>query len=172
VTRRSLTTGVSLAVGVVLVCVMAVWGYSAMTAPIAEDRPGSASSGPTCQPADQKVTKYVRRGDVTVSVYNSGKRAGRAQDTLDLLERAGFKAGAIGNAPDGVDADRAVVYTTKADDPGAELVARALGKDTQVVHSDEQLGPGVDVVIGDKFKRLDPNAPRRLELAQPEITCD
>jgi hypothetical protein len=172
VTRRSLTTGVSLAVGVVLVCIMAVWGYRAMTAPIAEDTTGTASSGPTCRPEDQKVTKYVRRGDVTVSVYNSGKRAGRAQSTMDLLERAGFKVGAVGNAPDGVDAGRAAVYTTKSDDPAAELVARALGKNTQVVHTDEDLGPGVDVVIGDKFKRLDPNAPRRLELPKPDVTCD
>jgi hypothetical protein len=171
VTRRSLTAGASLAVGVVLVCVMAVWGYRAMTAPIAEDKTGSATSGPSCQPADQKVTKYVRRGDVTVSVYNSGKRAGRAQATLDLLERAGFEAGAVGNAPSGIKVARAEVYTTKADDPAAELVAKALGKKTQVVHSDEQFGPGVDVVIGDKFKRLDPAAPRRLELAQPEVTC-
>jgi hypothetical protein len=90
---------------------------------------------------------------------------------MDLLERAGFKVGAVGNAPDGVDAARAGVYTTKSDDPAAELVARALGKNTQVVHTDEDLGPGVDVVIGDKFKRLDPNAPKRLELAEPDVTC-
>lgn len=169
-TRRSLTTGVSLAVGVVLVCFMAVWGYGAVTAPI-EDKPSSAATGPSCQPADQKVTKYVHRGDVTVSVYNSGKRSGRAQATLDLLEQAGFRAGAVNNAPAGIKAPRAAVYTTKSDDPAAELVARALGRKTQVVHSDDELGPGVDVVIGDKFKRLDPNAPRRLELASPEITC-
>jgi hypothetical protein len=171
VTRRSLTTGASLVVGVILVCLMAVWGYRAMTAPIPSDSAGSAATGPTCKPDDQKVRKYVRRGDVTVSVYNSGKTAGRAQATMDLLERAGFKVGAVGNAPDGIAADRAVVYTTQPDDPGAELVARALGKSTQVVHSDEQLGPGVDVIIGDKFKRLDANAPKRLELAKPEVTC-
>jgi hypothetical protein len=64
------------------------------------------------------------------------------------------------------------VYSTKADDPAAELVARALGKDTQVVHSDEDLGPGVDVVIGDKFKRLDPKAPKRLPLPKPVVTCN
>jgi hypothetical protein len=171
VTRRSLTAGVSLAVGVVLVCVMAVWGYHAMTAPIVDTTRAGTTSGPSCKPADQKVSKYVHRGDVTVSVYNAGKRAGRAQATLDLLERAGFKPGAIGNAPSGTKVARAQVYSTKADDPAAELVARALGKNTQVVHSDEDLGPGIDVVIGDKFKQLDPSAPRRLELAQPEVTC-
>jgi hypothetical protein len=26
-------------------------------------------------------------------------------------------------------------------------------------------------VIGDKFKRLDPDAPKRMELSQPETSC-
>jgi hypothetical protein len=170
-TTRSLTTGVSLVVGAVLLCVMAVWGYDAATAPI-EDGSTSTSSGPTCAPEDQKVQKYVVRRDVTVSVYNSGRKAGRARATMDQLERAGFKPGEVNNAPDGIKVARASVYTTKADDPAAELVAAALGHDTPVVHSDDEFsGPGVDVVIGDKFKRLDPNAPKRVELPQPRTTC-
>jgi hypothetical protein len=104
-------------------------------------------------------------------VYNAGKKSGRAQAAMDLFEQAGFRVGAVGNAPAGVQVDRAAVYSTNADDPAAELVARALGKATQVVHSDEELGPGVDVVIGDKFRRLDPAAPRKLALAAPEVTC-
>jgi hypothetical protein len=169
--RRGLTSAVTLVCLMALLVVMAVWGVKAATAPVAGDS-GSAASGPTCSSQDQQVAKYVRRGDVTVSVYNSGKTSGRAQTTMDLLEQAGFKVGEVKNAPDGLRADRATVYSTKADDPAAELVARALGKGTQVVHTDEDLGPGVDVVIGDKFKRLDAKAPKRLPLPKPVVTCD
>ena len=169
--RRGLTTAVTLVCLMGVLVVMAVWGVKAATAPVPGDS-GPDATGPGCPSEEQKVAKYVRRGEVTVSVYNSGEKSGRAQSTMDLLEQAGFKVGEVKNAPDGVRADRAAVYSTKADDPAAELVARALGKATQVVHSDEPLGPGVDVVIGDKFKRLDPNAPKRLPLPKPVVTCD
>jgi hypothetical protein len=169
-TGRRLTTGATLVVGVVVLCVMAVWGFHSATAPI-DSLGGSKSTGPGCDPADQKITEFVRRGDVTVSVYNSGKVGGRAQATMDLLEHAGFKPGAVGNAPPGLKVARANVYTTNADDPGAELLAEALGKNTEVVHTDEEYGPGVDVVIGDRFKRLDPAAPKRIKLDTPRTTC-
>jgi hypothetical protein len=171
-TGRRLVTGATLLGLVVVVCVMAVWGYHAATAPIdANGSTPSPTNALTCPPDDQTVTKYVTRGEVTVSVYNAGQRAGLARDTMTLLEHAGFKAGAVSNAPEGVRADRAVVYSTKDDDPAAELVARAFGKKTQVVHSDDELGPGVDVVIGDKFKRLAAGAPARLALPKPETSC-
>ncbi|RNM14631.1 LytR C-terminal domain-containing protein [Nocardioides pocheonensis] len=169
-TQRRLTTGATLLVLLAVLVGMAVWGYHAATTPL-EGLGSSTSTSPTCQPTDQKVSRFVRRADVTVSVFNSGKLSGRAQATMDLLERAGFKPGQVGNAPDGIRADRAAVYTTKSDDPAAELVAKALGKATQVVHSDQEMGPGVDVVIGDRFKRLDPKAPTKIELPQPEATC-
>jgi len=170
-TRRGVTTGVSLVVAAVLLCIMGVWGYHAATAPVPSDST-STSSGPTCSPDKQTVDTYVRRSEVTVSVYNSGEKAGRAQATMNLLERAGFRAGEVNNAPDGVNATRASVYTTKADDPAAELVAAALGHDTKVVHSDAEFsGPGVDVVIGDKFKKLDPNAPEKMKLPAPVTGC-
>ena len=168
-TTRGLTTAATLLVAAAVLAVMAVWGLKAATAPVGGT---SSSSGPTCPSESQTVIQYVRRGDVTVSVYNAGNQSGRAQATMALLERAGFKPGEVNNAPDGTNVPRAVVYSTKTDDPAAELVARALGRKTQVVHSEDDLGPGVDVVIGDKFKRLDPSAPTKLKLPQPVTTCD
>jgi hypothetical protein len=168
---RRLLTGATLVGLVVVVCIMAVWGFKAATAPIDDDPSTTASTDPTCDPDQQTVQEYVRRSEVTVSVFNAGAKAGRAQETMDLLEQAGFKPGEVNNAPDGVSVDKAEVYTTKADDPAAELVAKALGKKTQVVHSDEELGPGVDVMIGAKFKRLDASAPSRIELPEPETSC-
>ena len=171
-TGRRLLTGATLLGLVAVVCIMAVWGFKAVTAPIEDDSTTSSSGDPTCGPEEQTVQKYVRRSEVTVSVFNAGAKAGSAQKTLDLLEEAGFKPGEVNNAPDGVTVDRAAVYTTKADDPAAELVARALGKKTQVVHSDEELGPGVDVMVGARFKKLDASAPARIELPEPETSCE
>jgi hypothetical protein len=91
---------------------------------------------------------------------------------MELLEQAGFKPGEVNNAPEGIEVDKAAVYTTSADDTDARLVALALGKRTEVIRSDEEFGPGVDVVIGDRFKRLNPSAPRRLQLPEPEVNCE
>lgn len=167
---RKLTTGVTLVVLMVVLAVMAVWGYNAATAPVDDD--ATSSGGPTCAPEDQVTTGVVRRSDVTVSVYNAGQRSGLAQDTLDLLESSGFRAGEVSNAPNGIEVAKAAVYTTKADDPAAELVARTLGPKTQVVRSDAEFGPGVAVVVGDKFRQLDPDAPRRIEYTLPEPACE
>ena len=169
--RRHLTTGVTLLVLVGILCVMAIWGYKSATAPVDSSSSPTASASPTCAAQQQKVSRFLRRNQVTVSVYNSGLKSGRARATMDLLERAGFKVGEVGNAPSGLSTDRVVVYSTKTDDPAAELVARAFGKATKVEHSNDQMGPGVDVVIGDKFKQLDPKAPNRVQLPKPEVTC-
>jgi hypothetical protein len=171
VTGRHLTTALTLVGLVALVCIMAVWGINAATAPLKSADSPKASAGPGCAPKDQVVQEFVRRGQVTVSVYNTGKRAGRAGNTLNLLENSGFRAGAIGNAATGDTVPRAEVRTTTQDDKAAELVALALGKNTKVVVTDEAYGPGVDVFIGDRFKGLDPKAPRRIALSEARTTC-
>lgn len=168
--NRRVTSAVTLGAFSVVVVIMAVWGYQAFTAPI-DDLVSSNSNGPTCAPEDQTIVKVVRRGEVTVSVYNTGNRSGRAQDALDLLEAAGFKPGAIGNAADDLKVPRAEVRTTRKDNPAAKLVAAAFGKDTKIVVVDEGYGPGIDVFIGDKFTKLKASAPTKVNLPEPETTC-
>jgi hypothetical protein len=63
------------------------------------------------------------------------------------------------------------VHATTADATKAELVALAFGKGTLVVVDNNQLGPGIDVFIGDKFKRLDPKAVRSIKLPTPQVHC-
>ncbi|MFL6160410.1 MAG: LytR C-terminal domain-containing protein [Marmoricola sp.] len=174
-TDRRTTSAITLAVTALVVVVMAFWGLHALTAPVAKD-PSSASTSPddaaSC-PAGQTATvvRLVKRSQVRVSVYNAGKRSGRAGATLNLLESAGFLPGAIGNAPDGTTVDRAQVHTKKADDAAAKLVALAFGPNTEVVVDDGDLGPGVNVYIGDKFRKLDRSAPRSEKLTKPVVTC-
>lgn len=168
--ERRLVATLTLAATAVVTVVMAVWGYHALTAPIARDPVTAAAPGADCTPGTGS-TDVVRRSDVTVSVYNAGRRAGWAQKTLDLLEKAGFRPGAIGNAPAGVAVARAQVRTTRQDDPAARLVARSLGRRTKVVVVTDDLGPGVDVVIGDKFRALDASAPDQVRVGSAGTTC-
>lgn len=168
-TGRRVTTAATLAVMFVVLVVMAVVGYHAVTKPLPSL--GSASASPTCSAAETTKTFYVRRGDVTVSVYNAGGASGLARRTLAKLEDAGFKAGAIGNAPAGTKVRRASVLSTKPDNASARLVARALGAKTPVVQTDESFGPGIDVYVGPKFRHLAAHAPHKMKLPTPKVTC-
>jgi len=163
--NERLTAPLTLAAAGLAVLVMAIWGLNSFTAPLDND---SSNDGSCDAPT---ASHRVKRSDITVSVYNAGERQGRAGATLDLLEEAGFKPGAIGNAPKGTRIRVAVVHTTKDVHPDATLVARALGKDVQVVVVDDDLGPGIDVIIGDRFKRLNPNAPTSVRLPGSAGTC-
>lgn len=169
--RNPVVTSLTLAGAAVAAVVMAIVGVNALTAPFGDDDPASAS-GPQCAPEDQQVEEFVYRADVTVSVYNTGKRKGRAQVTQEKLESVGFKAGEIGNGGKGDKVKLAEVRTTKADDPKAQLVANAFGRNTRIVVTEEAYGPGVDVFIGDDFERLVPGSPRKIRLEEPKVTCD
>ena len=64
-----------------------------------------------------------------------------------------------------------MVWTTKPNDPAARLVALAVGGRTPVVVTKTDLGPGIDVLVGNRFNKLDKSAAKRIRLAQPVETC-
>ncbi len=165
---RKLTTAVTLMVLVLIVCAMAVYGFKQLTKPLP---PGPQVAQQECTDAEKQVQQYLRRSEVQVSVFNASKRSGLAGRTLDRVVGAGFRAGNAGNAPRSAKVRRAVVWTTKPDDPAARLVARAFGTGTRIRVTTTDLGPGIDVLIGDKFKGLARKAPRRIRLATPIETC-
>lgn len=164
---RRLTTAVTLGVLLVVLGAMAVIGFQQLTAPL----PGAPSAQETCSEAETEVQQFIKRSDVQVSVFNAGSREGLAGSTLERVEEAGFRAGNSGNAPNSARVRRAVVWTTEPDDRSARLVALAFGKRTRVVETDKDLGPGVDVLVGNRFGRLDPQAPRRIKLPQSVESC-
>ena len=165
---RRITTTVTLAVLFLVLAGMAVYGYKAATAPL----PGSeATAKNPCSADEKQVKKFLRRGDVQVSVFNAGDRSGFAGTTLQKMESAGFRGGNAGNAPEGTHVRRAVVWTTKRDDPAARLVALAVGGRTPIVVTKSDLGPGIDVLVGNRFNKLDKSAAKRIRLAQPVETC-
>lgn len=165
---RRLTTAVTMTALVVVLCLMAVFGYRAATQPL----PGSATTtAARCSKNEISKQYYVRPGDVTVSVYNAGARSGAAGRLMQSLMDRGFQPGDTANAPHGVHVRRAQVHTTTPHDTAARLVARTLGKGVTVTVSKKPLGPGIDVYVGPRFRHLARHAPTRLKLAKPIVSC-
>lgn len=167
-TGRKLTTALTLLVLLVVLCGMAVFGFRSALAPLPD---GGPSADPTCSDTEKEVQAFLKRSEVQVSVFNAGSREGLAGVTLEQVEEAGFVAGNAGNAPRTAEVRKAVVWTTEPNDSAARLVALAFGRGTQVEVTETDLGPGVDVLVGNRFKKLDGKAPNRIRLENPVETC-
>lgn len=166
---RHLTTAVTMLVLLAILAAGALWGARALFAPLPGDEP-------TAQPAAKCVTTSVKKGqrvtaaEVQVSVFNAGTRSGLADETLASLSKRGFKEGAVGNAPETSTVKRAQVWTTEPNDTAARLVARQFGPATKVRRVRVDLGPGVDVVVGNELGKL-PKAPGFVVATKASSAC-
>jgi hypothetical protein len=165
---RRITTAVTMTALVGLLVAGLVVGTRWLFAPMADD--AELSPGATCTPAAVEAGKRLRTRDVTVSVFNAGERSGLASQTLDQLGNRGFKLGDTGNAPEDTRVRFVQVWSTEKDDPAARLVALQFGKNT-AVRRGEDLGPGIDVIVGNRFKGLVAGAPRSVRVRQPAEVC-
>jgi hypothetical protein len=164
---RRATTAITLLVLIALLVAGGVIGAMALFSPISDEEDPDATG---CNPALVEGDT-VRTRDVTVSVFNAGTRSGLAGATQERLVNRGFVAGAVGNAPgtlSGVSVVR--VLAASRTDPAARLVARQFGKNTRIQVTEEDLGPGVDVVVGNGFDGL-VKAPRRVTARTPGSGC-
>lgn len=164
--RRSLSAVTLLTLLAILV-VFGLVGWNQLSAPGPWD--GEAAGGDDCIPGLSKGD-LVRTTDITVSVYNAGTRSGLASQTQEELVARGFLPGDIGNAPDDLESVRKVqVLARSADDPAAQLVARQFAKGLKP-SKHEDIGSGVEVVVGDKFSGL-VKAPRRMRAKAAGSGC-
>jgi hypothetical protein len=152
-TRRHLTTAITLIVLVGILVVGVVMGVNALFAPLPGEEP-TATPSPTCSTQSFKKGQRIRSRQVQVSVFNGGTRAGLADRIQQSLVRRGFRRGSVGNAPEGVKVKVAQVWTTQRNDFAARLVARQFGRKTKVRVTSRNLGPGIDVVVGNDFEDL------------------
>lgn len=170
-TGRRITAAVTMLVLLGILVAGAVLGWRFLVGGTdSASEPTDESSSSACPSPEPGAPKRLSSRQVRVSVYNAGNRSGVANSTLDALLRRGFVAGDAANAPDGVKVRRVQVWTTVQDDPMARLVALQFGKRTPVIVSDEELGPGVDVIVGNGFDRLR-KAPRSLPVDELPEAC-
>ena len=151
---RGATSAATLAVLVALCAVGAVLGIRALTAEL-PDRP-LVTEPPVCEPRPVARGDVVRPGDVVVSVFNAGDRAGQASQTMRRLIERGFTPADSGNAPEGTDIDFVQVWVAGPKNPAARLVAAQFGPDTVVKGNQEELGVGVMVLVGNRLGELAP----------------
>jgi hypothetical protein len=132
---------------VVLVLAATLWGWAAFTEPFPEDE-----ETPICVDTPVTAGTEVRRDQVVVSVFNGSKRSGLAGATEAQLEERGFVSGGIGDSP--LPAASTQIWSSEPEDPAVQLVQKQF-KGAQVVPGDA-LGPGVVIVVGEKFQSLRP----------------
>jgi hypothetical protein len=168
--RRAITSAVTMMVLIGMLVAGAVWGWSSLFAPLPEDATSAVQPTPTCATQIVRPGKKVRSGQVRVSVFNAGSRSGLAGQTLDALVDRGFLPGDVGNAPEDRKVRKVQVWSTVENDPRARLVARQFGKKVKVRFSDEDLGAGVDVIVGDRHRNL-VKAPRRMNVDKLHEFC-
>lgn len=164
--RRAITSAVTLLVLVGLLVGAAVWGWNALFTALPEEE----TTGATCTTEQLEAGDRIRSTQVRVSVFNAGTRSGLAGQTLDALTRRGFLEGETDNAPADIEVARVQVWSTVENDPRARLVARQFGKKVRVRFADEDLGPGIDVIVGDKYRGL-AKAPRALKVTKAQEIC-
>ncbi len=167
IASRRLSTAITLAVLVALLVIGAVAGFNALFAPIPDARGPAAS--PVCTPTQVSAGKRITSREVTVSVFNASDRSGLASETLNALADRGFQPGDAGNAPGGTGVRFVQVWSTEEDDAAARLVARQFGPRV-VVRVGDDLGVGVDVVVGPRFRGL-VKAPRSIRSSARQEVC-
>ncbi|NUR09215.1 MAG: LytR C-terminal domain-containing protein [Nocardioidaceae bacterium] len=151
---RHLMTAVTMLVLVGILVLGVILGVNSLFAPLPGSDEPAAEPSASCSTKAVKKGQKIRTRQVQVSVFNGGTRAGLADETMDRLARRGFKRGDVGNAPSGTSVRRVRVYTTDRNDAAAMLVARQFGKKVKVQVREDDLGPGIDVVVGNDLHKL------------------
>ena len=168
--RRTGLAGITFIVLLAILGIGTLVGWHAVSQPI----PGLSSEEPSAKPScNDGLARgdLVSTTDVTVSVFNAGRRSGLADQTLGQLTARGFTAGDVGNAPETVrDVKFVRVLAPRKNDPAAQLVALQFGPQTLVQPTDQDLGPGVDVIVGDRFVGL-AKAPRKIKAQAAGSGC-
>jgi len=159
-------TAVTLLVLVGVLLTGAYVGSRALFSPLPSEDP---EVGGSCEQGLRKGER-VRSRDITVSVYNAGTRSGLADRTREQLVSRGFIAGEVDNAPEGSRVRLVRILAPRRDDPAARLVALQFGRRVPLQVSRDDLGPGVEVLVGDDFRRL-VKAPRVIRASRSGSGC-
>lgn len=169
--RREITTTITMLILCGMLVVGAVWGWRSLFADVpADETVAEPSASPSCTTEEVDPGQRLRSSQVRVSVFNGGNRSGLADSTMAALRKRGFRPGDVGNAPATANVRRVAVWSTEENDVEARLVARQFGRRVEVTLAEEDLGPGVDVIVGNKFKGLK-KAKTSVRVQSPQEVC-
>lgn len=152
-TQRS-TTALTLTVLGVLFVLGVAWAWQAATAPL-PNLGNSPQSVQVCHYRTYPKGTELYARNFVVSVYNAGTEPGLAERTMQqLVRQQDFGRGEVGNVPPELDVtvEHAQVWTLHPERPGPRLVASRLAKDGAPIIEREGLGPGITVVVGNRFQ--------------------
>lgn len=169
--KRHAVTAVTLTVLVTLLVIAGSWGWRALFSPVRDPEPAAAPPPSVCGQAGKDGTLRLRAKNVTVSVFNAGTRPGLASSTRSKLAARGFQPGEAANAPPDISIRFVQVWSTRRNDPAARLVAKQFGPDTLVKFTDDDLGPGIDVIVGNDFRGFRKKVIKSVKVTEPGDTC-
>ena len=167
--RREITTAITMLILCVLLASAAFLGWRSLFAPLPGDE-DEADAARSCATERLKKGQRLRSSQVRVSVFNGGTEVGLADTTMAALRKRGFRRGDVSNAPIDIAVSRVQVWSTRRVDVTAELVARQFGEQVKVKSRQDDLGPGVDVIVGDDFNRLVPT-PTTIRVLKLQKAC-
>jgi hypothetical protein len=163
--RSAATLGV-----LVMLCLVGILiGIRALTSDLPTG-PLVESTTEQCENRNIAQGKKIRADEITVSVYNAGRKNGAASRVMKELQTRGFADGESGNAPKGTEVIRAQVWADSPRNSAARLVALQLGTGIKVFAGKPALGPGIVVVVGDQLGKM-PKAPAQIRAAVRSNIC-
>ncbi len=146
------------------------YGWQTIISPDEPAEGPTAGAPPTCE---RKVTfkkgQKIQAQDITVNVYNAGIVPGLAGNTLSALVGKGFQGGVSDNAPGAQSARNVTIMTDVPESPKVRLVRMQFQGPVSVVPG--ELAVGVDVIVGDEFRAVDPNATTVIQLRRNISSC-
>jgi hypothetical protein len=167
VSRRRVTSALTLVTAALVLVGGAGYGANLLLADA-----DTTVEGPTCTDTVVRKGEKLTSNLVTVHVRNASQKSGLANRASLQLQRRGFLAGSIANAPEGVRASRATILAADANDDMVKLVARQVKGDVRVQRppAGVVLDEGVTLVVGGDYAGLR-KAPAAVTATQDVTVC-
>ena len=154
--RRRITTALTLVASTFVLVVGAGYGSRLLLA-----EADTSVEGPTCTDTVVRAGEKLTANLVTVHVRNASQKSGLANRASLQLQRRGFLAGSIANAPEGVKAKRATILAPDPEDDMVKLVAQQLKGHVRIEKPPVgvALQEGVTLVVGSSYSGLKKSSP-------------
>lgn len=108
---------------------------------------------------------------LTVNVYNASEKSGVANRVRINLERNGFLGGIVANYQGQLKPKNVMIFAQDKSDPKVKLLAKQFKGKVEFAPADFETKPGMNVVVGPKFKGVKKDAPTTLKVATPIKVC-